>query len=88
MTYRLKGPSEATSILKNARARILQEREELLIEILGFRGLGQGGDGFSEIEIDTTRCFLSNKAMTIYSGTSEVQNNIIAKRMLGLMDHQ
>lgn len=83
-----RGPSEATSVVKNARARIQQEREELLIEIMGFRGLGQTGDGFSEIELDTTRTFLANKAMTIYSGTTEVQNNIIAKRMLGLMDHQ
>jgi alkylation response protein AidB-like acyl-CoA dehydrogenase len=83
-----KGPSEATSVVKNARARILQEREELLIEIMGFRGLGQDGEGFEQVELDTTRCFLSNKAMTIYSGTTEVQNNIIAKRMLGLMDHQ
>jgi alkylation response protein AidB-like acyl-CoA dehydrogenase len=40
------------------------------------------------VELDTTRAFLSNKAMTIFSGTTEVQNNIIAKRMLGLLDHQ
>jgi len=83
-----KGPSEATSVVKNPRARVQQEREELLIEIMGFRGLGETGDGFGEIELDTTRTFLANKAMTIYSGTTEVQNNIIAKRMLGLMDHQ
>lgn len=83
-----KGPSEATSVAKNARARIRQEREELLVEIMGFRGLGQKGDDFSELELGTTRTFLANKAMTIYSGTTEVQNNIIAKRMLGLLDHQ
>ena len=83
-----KGPSEATSIAKNSRARIQQEREELLIEIMGYRGLGQSGEGFTDVELDTTRAFLSNKAMTIFSGTTEVQNNIIAKRMLGLLDHQ
>jgi alkylation response protein AidB-like acyl-CoA dehydrogenase len=83
-----KGPSEATSVAKNSRARIQQEREELLIEIFGFRGLGQDGEGFTDVELDTTRAFLSNKAMTIFSGTTEIQNNIIAKRMLGLLDHQ
>jgi len=82
------GPSEFTSVAKNARARIQQEREELLVEIFGEQGLGWQGDQFKQEELDTTRAFLSNKAMTIFSGTTEIQNNIIAKRMLGLMDHQ
>jgi alkylation response protein AidB-like acyl-CoA dehydrogenase len=82
------GPSEFTSVAKNARARIQQEREELLIEIFGEQGLGWSGDQYKQDELDTTRAFLSNKAMTIFSGTTEIQNNIISKRMLGLMDHQ
>jgi len=82
------GPSEFTSVAKNARARIQQEREELLVEIFGEQGLGWEGDAFKQAELDTTRAFLSNKAMTIFSGTTEIQNNIIAKRMLGLLDHQ
>lgn len=82
------GPSESTSVIKNARAHTQQEREELLVEIMGYQGLGWGGAGFNDIELETTRAFLSNKAMSIYSGTSEVQYNIIAKRILGLRDHQ
>ena len=82
------GPSEFSSVAKNARARIQQEREELIVEIMGLKGLGWEGEGFTQAELETTRAFLSNKAMTIFSGTTEVQNNIIAKRMLGLMDHQ
>jgi alkylation response protein AidB-like acyl-CoA dehydrogenase len=82
------GPSEFTSVAKNSRARIQQEREELLVEIFGEQGLGWSGDQYKQDELDTTRAFLSNKAMTIFSGTTEIQNNIIAKRMLGLMDHQ
>ena len=82
------GPSEFTSVAKNSRARIQQEREELLVEIFGEQGLGWQGDQYKQDELDTTRAFLSNKAMTIFSGTTEIQNNIIAKRMLGLMDHQ
>ncbi len=82
------GPSEFTSVAKNSRARITQEREELLVEIMGEQALGWNGDQYSAAELGTTRAFLSNKAMTIYSGTSEVQNNVIAKRILGLLDHQ
>jgi len=82
------GPSAATSVVKNARAHTQQEREELLIEIMGYQGLGWTGDGFKDMELETTRAFLSNKAMSIYSGTSEVQWNIVAKRILGLRDHQ
>ena len=82
------GPSEFTSVAKNSRARITQEREELLVEMMGEQGLGWQGEQYSAAELGTTRAFLGNKAMTIYSGTSEVQNNVIAKRILGLLDHQ
>jgi len=88
MTRAGQGPSEFTSVAKNSRARITQEREELLVEIMGEQALGWTGEQYSAAELGTTRAFLSNKAMTIYSGTSEVQNNVIAKRILGLMDHQ
>jgi alkylation response protein AidB-like acyl-CoA dehydrogenase len=83
-----RGPSESASVIKNAKARLTQEREELLIEIMGVQGLGWDGEEFTETEKDTTRVFLFDKAMSIYSGTTEIQNNIIAKRTLGLLDHQ
>ena len=82
------GPSAATSILKNAASKIGQERAELLIEIMGQQGLGWDGKGFSREEIETTRAWLGGKATTIYGGSHEIQNNIIAKRILGLLDHQ
>jgi alkylation response protein AidB-like acyl-CoA dehydrogenase len=83
-----RGPSESASVIKNAKARLTQEREELLIEIMGVQGLGWQGDQFTQTELDTTRVFLFDKAMSIYSGTTEIQNNIIAKRTLELLDHQ
>jgi alkylation response protein AidB-like acyl-CoA dehydrogenase len=81
-------PSNTTSIMKNAGSRIGQERSELLLEILGHQGLGWEGDGFSKDELDTVRGWLGGKATTIYGGSQEIQNNIIAKRILGLLDHQ
>ena len=55
---------------------------------MGEQGLGWEGEEFSQTEKDSTRVFLFDKAMSIYSGTTEIQNNIIAKRTLGLLDHQ
>jgi alkylation response protein AidB-like acyl-CoA dehydrogenase len=82
------GPSAVTSIMKNANVRVVQERAELLVEIMGAQGLGWEGAGFSEPEINATRNWLAGKAMSIYGGSNEIQNNIIAKRILGLLDHQ
>jgi alkylation response protein AidB-like acyl-CoA dehydrogenase len=82
------GPSAATSIMKNVGARIMQERSELLIEIRGLAGLGWEGEGFDEEAIKDVRTWLFGKAVSIYGGSTEIQNNVIAKRILGMLDHQ
>ncbi|GAA0330123.1 acyl-CoA dehydrogenase family protein [Sphingomonas oligophenolica] len=82
------GPSAATSIMKNVGARITQDRAELSIEIMGMNGLGWEGEGFTEAELSQTRTWLWGKAVSIYGGSSEIQNNVIAKRILGMLDHQ
>lgn len=80
--------SLASSILKNVGARITQERAELTLEIMGMQGLGWEGDGFHPLELGSTRGWLWGKAVSIYGGTTEIQNNVIAKRILGMLDHQ
>lgn len=82
------GPSAATSIFKNVGARITQDRAELAIEIMGMNGLGWEGEGFEREELEQTRTWLWGKAVSIYGGSSEIQNNVIAKRILGMLDHQ
>ena len=73
-------------MLKNAATVVSQTRMELMLEIMGNRALGWEGNGFTKEEIDTTRAWLLGKAMSIYGGSAEIQNNIIAKRILGLSD--
>jgi len=82
------GPSAATSIMKNVGARITQDRAELGVEIMGMNGLGWEGEGFTSDELNQTRVWLWGKAVSIYGGSSEIQNNVIAKRILGMLDHQ
>jgi alkylation response protein AidB-like acyl-CoA dehydrogenase len=80
------GPSAATSIIKYAAAEFAKERSELMIEALGHQGLGWDGEGFQTPEIVATRGWLRTKANSIEGGTSEVNLNVIAKRVLGLPD--
>jgi alkylation response protein AidB-like acyl-CoA dehydrogenase len=57
-----------------------------MMDILGEQGLGWEGAGFQDRELKVTRDWLRSKGNTIEGGTSEVQLNIIAKRVLGLPD--
>ncbi|WP_431470486.1 acyl-CoA dehydrogenase family protein [Sphingosinithalassobacter sp. LHW66-3] len=82
------GPSATSSIMKNVGARITQERAELALEIMGMAGLGWEGEGFTPEELAQTRGWLFGKAVSIYGGSTEIQNNVIAKRILGMLDHQ
>ena len=82
------GVSEISSVLKKLGTRLGQERAELLIDIMGQQALGWEGEGFSKRELEGTRAWLFGKATTIYGGSTEIQNNIIAKRVLGMLDHQ
>ena len=82
------GVSTTGSILKNLGARLTQTRYELLVEIMGMAGLGWADAALSDEESFVTREWLRTKAISIYGGSHEVQNNIIAKNILGLRDHQ
>jgi len=80
------GPTAATSILKNVSSLLVQERAELLVEAMGAQGLGWEGEAFDSDELACVREWLSGKANTIFAGSYEIQNNVIAKRILGLPD--
>ena len=80
------GPSAATSIIKYAAATLAQQRAELMVEALGHQGLGWSGDGFDTTEKAITRGWLRSKGNSIEGGTSEVNINVVAKRVLGLPD--
>jgi alkylation response protein AidB-like acyl-CoA dehydrogenase len=82
------GPSAAISIMKNAGSKVSQDRAELTLEIMGQQGLGWEGEGFQADELSAVRTWLGGKAFTIFGGSYEIQNNIISKRVLGLLDHQ
>jgi alkylation response protein AidB-like acyl-CoA dehydrogenase len=80
------GPSAASSIMKYAGAKIAQDRTELIVEALGANGLGWEGEGFGSDELASVRGWLRSKANSIEGGSSEINLNVVSKRVLGLPD--
>jgi alkylation response protein AidB-like acyl-CoA dehydrogenase len=80
------GPGAESSMFKYYATEQNKGRYELSLDIMGTRGLGWSGASISEDERETTRAWLRSRANSIEGGTSEVQLNIIAKRVLGLPD--
>ncbi len=76
------------SILKYAAAKLNQDRYELIIEALGTEAFGWQGEGFDRGAMKVTRQWLRSKGNSIEGGTSEINLNVIAKRVLGLKEHQ
>ncbi len=76
------GTGAASSLLKYQGTELNRQRHELLMAVGGAEALGWEGQRFSEGAL--ARGWLRSKGNSIEGGTSEIQLNIIAKRILGL----
>jgi len=79
-------PGPESSIFKVYATELNMRRHELMVKAMGPAGLGWEGPGFDEGDLEVTRDWLRSRGNSIEGGTSEVQLNIIAKRVLGLPD--
>jgi len=79
-------PTFATSFFKYYGSEIGKERLEIQLKTMGTQSLGWEGDVFTPEERTLTRTWLRSKSSTIAGGSSEIQLNIVAKRVLGLPD--
>jgi len=78
------GLGPASSIFKYYGTELNKRRNELNVAIGGEAALGWDGDRYHGGNV--VRSFLRSKGNSIEGGTSEVQLNIVAKRVLGLPD--
>ena len=78
------GLGPASSIFKYYGTELNKRRNELNLAIGGESALGWSGAEYHEGRV--VRAFLRSKGNSIEGGTSEVQLNIVAKRVLGLPD--
>ena len=76
----------ATSIFKVMSTDLEKIYSDLATSLRGSQGFGWEGDAFTDTELEDMRVLLSSRAASIYSGSNEIQRNIIAKRVLGLPD--
>ncbi|MDH3642726.1 MAG: acyl-CoA dehydrogenase family protein, partial [Gammaproteobacteria bacterium] len=79
-------PGPVTSIFKVYGSEQQQDFYDIMTRVRGVRGFGWDADHFSADDRETTRQWLYYRAGSIYSGSNEIQRNIIAKRVLGLPD--
>jgi len=73
-----------SSIMKLVQTEQESAKYELLQQLMGQRGLSPEGEGFAAEEQAVCRLWLYTKSYTIAGGASEIQLNIIARRVLGL----
>jgi len=78
------GLGAASSIFKYYGTELNKRRNELNLAALGEQALGWEGEAYNDGTV--SRDWLRSKGNSIEGGTSEVQLNIIAKRVLGLPD--
>jgi len=79
-------PGPESSLFKVYGTELNKRRTELAVRIAGPQALGWEGPGFEPDELQRTRDWLRARGNSIEGGTSEIQLNIIAKRVLGLPD--
>ena len=76
------GPEGST--MKLVATENLQRATDLLIEAAGPWGADAGRIETPAGAVDATGIFLQSRRATIYGGSSEIQRNVLAKRVLGL----
>ncbi len=76
------GVGAASSFLKYYGTELNKDRNELLMAVGGSDALGW--EGTSSNDGEAARAWLRSRANSIEGGTSEIQLNIVAKRLLGL----
>lgn len=72
------------SIMKLVQTEQESAKYELLQQLMGQRGLSLEDEGLATDEREVCRLWLYTKTYTIAGGASEIQLNIIARRVLGL----
>ena len=78
------GPSATAPMGKYYGSEQNKLRYEIMLQAMGTQALGWEGEPFTPEELVITREWLRSKANSIEGGTSEINLNVISKRVLNL----
>jgi alkylation response protein AidB-like acyl-CoA dehydrogenase len=84
LTNQKQSPGPESSIIKIFGSELLQSLNELLIEASGGHAtaLEPVVTEFGEVDVSTS--YFQSRRVTIYGGSSEIQRNVVARRVLNL----
>jgi alkylation response protein AidB-like acyl-CoA dehydrogenase len=80
------GVSHLASALKVAGSKLRQDRAELIVDALGLESLLEDEANDTASEKTDIGAWLRSRSATIEGGTTEINLNVIAKRILQLPD--
>ena len=84
LTNQEKSPGPESSVIKIVACELLQALNDLLIEAAGGHAPADKPIASNFGEVDVAAAFLQSRRATIYGGSSEIQRNVIARRVLNL----
>ena len=73
-----------SSIIKLFSSELLQGLNDLLVEAAGGHALAEEPVATSFGGVDVAASFFQSRRVTIYGGSSEIQRNVLARRVLNL----
>jgi alkylation response protein AidB-like acyl-CoA dehydrogenase len=84
LTNKKQSPGPESSIIKIFGSELLQTLNELLIEAAGGHAAATDPITTAFGEVDVATSYFQSRRVTIYGGSSEIQRNVVARRVLNL----
>jgi alkylation response protein AidB-like acyl-CoA dehydrogenase len=84
LTNKEKSPGPESSIIKIFASELLQTLTELLLEASGGHSVSAKPVSTEFGAVDLTSSYFQSRRVTIYGGSSEIQRNVVARRVLNL----
>ncbi len=84
LTNQQRSPGPESSIIKIFGSELLQALNELLLEAAGGHAVAEHPVATEFGEVDVATSYFLSRRVTIYGGSSEIQRNVVARRVLNL----
>jgi alkylation response protein AidB-like acyl-CoA dehydrogenase len=84
LTNQKQSPGPESSIIKIFASELLQSLNELLVEAAGGHSVASRPLMTEDGPVDVAGSYFQSRRVTIYGGSSEIQRNVVARRVLNL----